>query len=295
MKTISVERPKYLAFLSYRRDDSRDWANLIADTLHRTFGAASVFIDTDSIRIGDQWPRRIDRALEHASVVMPIIGSKWLFLQNPDDGRRRLDSENDWVRREIEYALTDEKELLPIIVSGAAIPAGAQLPASIAALAQRQALRVSDKRDVDRVVEYLERLGFKRLKAELDFPTPVDRSPELNEAELEQALSHLPGWEIEQRDSQRGRDGSATELVTTLKFDRFEDAIHFMATASRYISRTDHHPFWENQYKDIRIRISTWDIGLRISPKDIKLAQYLQWLYRDYTPGQRPEDVRYTA
>jgi pterin-4a-carbinolamine dehydratase len=156
-------------------------------------------------------------------------------------------------------------------------------------------LRVGDKRDVDVLVDYLaERLGFKRIKTELDFPTPVDRSPELTENEIAEALARLPGWEIEQRDSLRGREGLAVELVTTLKFDRFEDAIHFMASAARYISRTDHHPFWENQYKDVRIRISTWDIGLRISPKDIKLAEYLQWLYREYTPGERPSE-NYTA
>lgn len=295
MKTSSVERPKTLVFISYRRDDSRDWANLIADTLQRQFGRPAVFLDTDGIRVGDQWNRKIEKALEYATVVMPVIGPKWLFLQNPDDGRRRLDSPNDWVRREIEYALTEEKELIPIVVSGAAVPSPNQLPDSIKELPARQALRVADKRDVDVIVEHLERLGFKRIKAELDFPTPVDRSPELSESEIAEALAHLPGWEVEQRDSQRGKDGTALELVTTLKFDRFEDAMHFMATATRYISRTDHHPFWENQYKDIRIRISTWDIGLRISPKDVKLASYLQWLYREYTPGERPVDINYTA
>ncbi|HYK00286.1 MAG TPA: 4a-hydroxytetrahydrobiopterin dehydratase [Thermoanaerobaculia bacterium] len=295
MKTTSVERPRTLAFLSYRRDDSRDWANLIADTLQRNFGRNCVFIDTDGIRVGDQWSRKIETALEYATVVMPIIGPRWLFLQSPDDGRRRLDSENDWVRREIEYALQEEKEIVPITVSGAPIPAPQQLPESIRDLPSRQALKISDKRDVEVIVGYLaDRLGFKRIKAELDFPTPVDRTPEVGEAELAEALAHLPGWEVEQRDSQRGREGTAAELVTTLKFDQFEDAMHFMATASRYISRTDHHPFWENQYKDIRIRISTWDIGLRISPKDIKLANYLQWLYRDYTPGERP-DMNYTT
>ena len=297
MKTASIERPKMLAFVSYRRDDSRDWANLVADTLQRQFGRNAVFIDTDSIRVGQRWNKTIETALECSTVVIPIIGPKWLFLQNPDDGRRRLDSESDWVRREIEHALAAEKEIIPVLVSGAQNPTPAQLPESIRNLSSLQSLRISDKRDVEVVVNHLaERLGFKRLKTELDFPTPVDRSPELSETELAEALARLPGWEIESRDSQRGHDGTAVELVTTLKFNNFEDAIHFMATASRYISRTDHHPFWENQYKDVRIRISTWDIGLRVSAKDIRLAEYLQWLYREYTPGERVGDVHnYTA
>src|SRR6266498_1434132 len=111
MKTVSIERPKTLAFVSYRRDDSRDWANLVADTLQRQFGRNAVFIDTDSIRVGQRWNKTIETALECSTVVIPIIGPKWLFLQNPDDGRRRLDSESDWVRREIEHALAAEKEI----------------------------------------------------------------------------------------------------------------------------------------------------------------------------------------
>jgi len=292
MKTVSVERPKTLAFVSYRRDDSRDWANLVTDTLQRQFGRAAVFIDTDNIRIGQEWTKKIEQALEYATVVIPIVGPKWLFLQNPDDGRRRLDSPNDWVRREIEDALTNDKEIIPVLVSGAQAPTPGQLPDSIKKLSSLQFLRISDKRDVDFVVNHLaDRLAFKRVKTELDFPTPVDRSPALSESELNDVLARLTAWEIEQRDSQRGHDGTAVELVTTLKFNSFEDAIHFMTTASRYVSRTDHHPFWENQYKDVRIRISTWDIGLRVSAKDVRLAEYLQWLYREYTPGERVGDV----
>lgn len=296
MKTISLDRPKTLAFISYRRDDTRDWANLIADMLQRQFGPGTVFIDADSIRLADQWQKKIERALELATIVIPIIGPKWLFLQNPDDGRRRLDSEHDWVRREIEYALEESVELLPVTVSGATLPAPSQLPPSIKDLPTRQALRVTEKRDIDVLVEYLAtHCDFRKLKEELDYPTPVDRPPELSEGQIAEALAHLPGWEIQQRNSARGGEGIAVELVTTFKFDRFEDAIHFMNTASRYISRTDHHPFWENQYKDLRIRITTWDVGMRISSKDVRLASYLQWLYREYTPGERPADVPYTA
>jgi pterin-4a-carbinolamine dehydratase len=138
------------------------------------------------------------------------------------------------------------------------------------------------------VTEFADRFGFCRIDAELDFPTPVDQAPQLSDSEIAEALKRLPGWEIETRESQRGKDGIAIELVTTLKFRNFEDVIHYMATAARYISRTEHHPFWENQYKDLRIRICTWDIGLRIAAKDIKLADYLLWLYRDYMPGEQP-------
>lgn len=278
-----------LAFISYRRDDSRDWANLLADTLRRQLGRDSVFLDTDSIRIGDTWTRKIEDSLKRATVIIPLIGPRWLFLQNPRDGRRRIDLEDDWVRQEIEYALKTVTPLLPVLVAGAQPPQQEFLPASIATLSTIQSRAIADKRDIDVLVAHLsDRLGFERLKTELDFPTPVDRSPELPDRDVQEALQRLPGWRLEERDSAKGKNGVAMELVSTLKFRVFEDVIHFMSTAARYISTTDHHPFWENQYKDLRIRLSTWDIGLRISAKDIRLAEYLQRLHRDYVSEDTP-------
>jgi pterin-4a-carbinolamine dehydratase len=280
-----------LAFISYRRDDSRDWAHLIADAIHRAFGRESLFLDTDGIRVGDAWTQRIDRALDASHVLVPVIGSKWLFLQNPEDGRRRLDVENDWVRRELEHAITRGKPILPVLVSGMRMPAAAALPPSIQQLCSRQALQVTDRSDLPAIIAGLEHHGFVKSSThtELDFPTPVDRSPRMAETDLHDALQRLPGWRVESRDSGRGLDHKAEELVTTLKFKSFEDAVHFIATASRYVSALDHHPFWENQYKDVRIRLTTWDIGMRITSKDVRLAEYLQWLHREYEPGERPD------
>jgi hypothetical protein len=52
---LMATRP--MAFISYRRDDTRDWANLVSDTIRRQLGRDAVFLDTDSIRIGDAWNR----------------------------------------------------------------------------------------------------------------------------------------------------------------------------------------------------------------------------------------------
>jgi TIR domain len=101
------DRP--FAFINYRRDDSREWANQIADAIQRHYGRSSVFIDTDGIRVGSDWSRKIEEALDRSTVILSVIGPQWLFLQNPNDGRRRLDIENDWVRREIEHALEKKK------------------------------------------------------------------------------------------------------------------------------------------------------------------------------------------
>jgi pterin-4a-carbinolamine dehydratase len=133
----------------------------------------------------------------------------------------------------------------------------------------------------------VDRYGFRSIVAEMDYPTPHDKQPELPEVELAKALRHLPEWSRTERDSSKGKSGVAVELERVYKFKAFEDAIHFMAAAARYIRVTNHHPLWENQYQDIRVRISTWDVGLRLTWKDIRLAEYLDRLYLDYVVFDR--------
>lgn len=290
---------KRLAFLSYRRDDSRDWANLIADTLRFELGPTSAFLDTDAIRIGDDWTAQIETALHAATVVIPIIGPKWLFVQNESNGRRRLDTSDDWVRREIEYALSSNLPIIPVFVSGARIPTAADLPESIAVLPRTQGTVVSEKADVQKVSKILvEKHGFRRrgTLTEMTHPPAVDLGPPLNEADLTEAIRTLNRfgdvWHREERASEYGADGIAVELLRKYMFANFEDAVHFINTASRYITSTAHHPFWQNQYQEIRVRLSTFDVKLRITAKDIRLAEYLDRLYRDYVPQELTQAPR---
>lgn len=39
------------------------------------------------------------------------------------------------------------------------------------------------------------------------------------------------------------------------------------------IEQVNHHPRWENVYRTLRVALSTWDIGHRISYADAMLAQ----------------------
>jgi len=71
-----------------------------------------------------------------------MIGPLW--LKADADGRRRLDDPDDFVRQEIEAALDSGKSLIPLLVGGAKMPATDELPPSLAALARRQAVVLSD-------------------------------------------------------------------------------------------------------------------------------------------------------
>jgi hypothetical protein len=50
------------AFISYRRQDSSAAALWIGRSISDTFGPDSVFIDTEAIRVGADWPTRINHA-----------------------------------------------------------------------------------------------------------------------------------------------------------------------------------------------------------------------------------------
>ena len=86
--------PTPLAFISYRRADSSAAARWLAQTLARTFGVRSVFIDTEAIRMADDWAGRITEALAAATLLIPVIGHSWLRITDAA-GRRRLDRPGD--------------------------------------------------------------------------------------------------------------------------------------------------------------------------------------------------------
>ena len=105
-----------LVFISYRRIDSAPAARLLSGDLRAVFGLGSVFIDTNDIRIGMDWPARIDERLQAASVLLVVIGPAWLRVAD-EAGRRRLDKPEDWVRNEIAYAIDNKLVIIPFLVT----------------------------------------------------------------------------------------------------------------------------------------------------------------------------------
>ncbi|MEL7435129.1 MAG: hypothetical protein AAFN11_14375, partial [Chloroflexota bacterium] len=79
--------------------------------------------------------------LNRSSVVLVIIGNKWLDIrENDDDTLRRLDNPADFVRIEVETALNEPFiTVIPILVDGAHMPNGNDLPDVLKPLANIQA------------------------------------------------------------------------------------------------------------------------------------------------------------
>lgn len=146
-------------FLSYRRDDSAGFAGRLVDRLEAEFGVGSVFRDVDDIRPGEDFQLAIDSHLRNVDAVLVVIGPHWLAATI--DGRRRLDDPGDFVRQEVATALATGKPVIPVLVSGAVMPREEELPSTLASLARRQAVVLSDvgwQGDVARLVASLQPL-----------------------------------------------------------------------------------------------------------------------------------------
>src|SRR5687768_7290607 len=129
-------------FISYRRDDSKEAVNWLFEKLKEKFGANVLFMDTGSIEAGDNWSEEIQQKLAEAEIVLVIIAKEWLTKGSDEFGRRRIDNENDWVRKEIETAIQNNKTILPILLDDAKMPPSTALPDPIKKLESYQAYEI---------------------------------------------------------------------------------------------------------------------------------------------------------
>lgn len=127
-------------FLNYRQKDSEAHAGRLHEALGLAFGGTDqVFMDQFSVIGGEPFPWALQQSAAHCSVMIVLIGPQWLAAAD-QQGRRRLDNEADYVRREITAALDRRVGVIPILVDGAQVPDAAALPAEMAGLEQLQML-----------------------------------------------------------------------------------------------------------------------------------------------------------
>jgi len=144
-------------FISYRRDDAPGSTGRLYDRLAEAFSTDNVFIDVDAIVPGVDFVQALDDALRDCDVLLAIIGKNWLEARS-DDGKRRLESSDDFVRVEIATALGHDIRVVPVLVDGAQMPASTDLPEDLQSLTRRHAVELSHMRfatDTDRLARAL--------------------------------------------------------------------------------------------------------------------------------------------
>jgi hypothetical protein len=153
-------------FISYRRADSDGWAGRLRDALRVRFGDI-VFQDVDNIADGEIFSDVIDRALQACDVALIIIGPTWANARD-EQGRRRLDLEDDWVRTETAMVLERKVRVIPVLVGAARLPRAEELPEELRSLTRRQAREIrstSWDSDVAQLASHLQQIvGHPRRK-----------------------------------------------------------------------------------------------------------------------------------
>jgi predicted secreted protein len=181
-------------FISYRREDTAYPAGWLYDRLADRFAKGQVFKDVDSIELGDDFVQVITAAVGSCDVLLTLIGDRWLTVTG-EDGRRRLDDPDDFVRLEIEAALARNVRVIPILVEGARMPRAEELPSSLAGLVRRQALELSPARfeaDTGRLLRVLDET-LAEAQAQREAQAQAQREAEARQAAAGGAATGVGG------------------------------------------------------------------------------------------------------
>jgi len=93
--------------------------------------------------IGVKFKDHLHDQLNECGVFLAIIGRNWLNACD-EDGHRRLDDADDWVRVEIASALARGIKVVPVIIDDGVIPKPSDLPSDLKSLPDFQAFRVQN-------------------------------------------------------------------------------------------------------------------------------------------------------
>jgi hypothetical protein len=140
-------------FISYRRGDAVALAGRLYDRLASHIGIDSVFMDQESIPVGQNFRAVISSAITQSDVLLVLIGPKWVELFG------RLSTSPDLVVDEITTALNHNILVIPVLLGDTQMPQTSDLPSSIRGIAFKQALKIEPgerfSSDFDRLLQAL--------------------------------------------------------------------------------------------------------------------------------------------
>ena len=167
-------------FVSYRRGDSEGQARALNSELVKLIGKDSVFMDVDSLALGQDFREILRQRLESCDLMLALIGPGWLDAKDTA-GNRRLESATDLVRHEIAAALKRNIPVTPVLLQGAQMPPPERLPEDIRELVYRNGFELSHSTWESDVSEMVRRLGLDKEPA---VPAHAPHVAEANAAKL---------------------------------------------------------------------------------------------------------------
>ena len=146
-----MKTKKYDVFISYRRS-SYDTANLIATRLKSA--GYSVFFDMETLRSG-KFNEQLFNVIETCTDFLLVL---------PPGALDRCVNEDDWVRLEVQHAMKNNKNIIPVMLNGFQWPA--EMPDGLEELCYYNALTASSVEYFDLSMERMQR-SYLRSKRHL--------------------------------------------------------------------------------------------------------------------------------
>jgi hypothetical protein len=147
-------------FINYRRGDDPGFTQALFSRLEQAFAPDRLFMDVDNIAPGLDFVQVLNEQVARCDVLIAVIGKNWLEAAD-ESGQRRLDNPEDFVRIEIESALSQKKRVIPVLVNDARMPRSTELPDGLKPFARCNAVRLTHERfraDTQGLVKALEQL-----------------------------------------------------------------------------------------------------------------------------------------
>jgi hypothetical protein len=187
-------------FISYRREDGSASAGRLSDRLSNHFPSNQIFMDVDSVDLGEDFVKRIEETVGSCDVLIAVIGKGWLTSCD-EEGQRRLDNPEDFVRIEISTALKRDIRVIPVLVDGALMPRYRDVPDDLKALVRRNALQLSHDRfrtDSERLASAVKRALEKAAMERRESDQGEQAEAEISESREKEQLEARPRGQEEQ-------------------------------------------------------------------------------------------------
>ena len=114
-------------------------------------------------------------------------------------------------------------------------------------------------------------------------PEKPGGSVTLDPPTLMQTVAHdTPDWQLQTIVDDTTSKAGTSEITRNLRFRSFQSAIRFMHQVAPACDIANHHPRWENNWRDLRIWLTTWDADQQITDRDLQLARYFDDVYTRY-------------
>ena len=153
-------------FSSHTGEKTRSLVGRIFDRLANHYGRSNIFRDIESMPLGVDYRTHLRSTIQSSDIVLAVIGSQWLSVQN-ERGRPRITDTGDWVRIELEAALAKGIPVIPLCVDRVPMPKESELPKGVREFAFRHSTCIDSGIDfqshMDRLISSMDQqLGLNR-------------------------------------------------------------------------------------------------------------------------------------